>query len=248
MKLTTLALLLLATVASAQVARVVTNGLVGYYPFELTPSARVGTNNATLTDSPGYTGGTLGNALLLNGTSQFASLANPTAFGLSVGSVTAWVRSTNDTAGAIFTVTEGTTVNNYWVLYLGDGATTFVTNELVWVGRAVGGSITYGLGVVTTNRKLMFDGRFHHLAVTCDGAAVRIFIDGISRPITVGTGSNTGSFSNVSGIDSAYSGALRINSTNSRFFNGAIDELKIYNRALSPQEIAALANTRKPSP
>ena len=69
-----------------------------------------------------------------------------------------------------------------------------------------------------------------HVATTCDGTTLRLFVDGarglepwpLSGPIT------------VSG------GALRIggNAVWAEWFDGTIDEVRVYNRALSPEQIA----------
>jgi hypothetical protein len=67
-----------------------------------------------------------------------------------------------------------------------------------------------------------------HLAVTYDGAAVRLYVDGTevdSQPLT---GTITGT-----------SRPLRIggNSVWGEYFNGLIDEVRVYDRALSPAEL-----------
>jgi hypothetical protein len=69
-----------------------------------------------------------------------------------------------------------------------------------------------------------------HLAMTYDGAAVRLFVNGTQ----VRSAERTGSMANSAG-------ALRIggNAVSSQFFNGRIDEVRIYNRALTASEIQA---------
>jgi hypothetical protein len=67
-----------------------------------------------------------------------------------------------------------------------------------------------------------------HLAATHDGATVRLYVNGVQ------VGSRA-----VSGALLTSTGALRIggNALWGEFFQGRIDELRIYNRALSPAEI-----------
>jgi len=74
-----------------------------------------------------------------------------------------------------------------------------------------------------------------HLATTYDGAALRLFVNGIqvaSAPF--------------SGAIVTTTGALRFGGNNvwGEFFRGYIDEIRIYNRALAPGEIQADMNTR----
>jgi hypothetical protein len=75
-----------------------------------------------------------------------------------------------------------------------------------------------------------------HLAITWDGAIVRLFMDGVARlerartiafdggDIVIGGDENDGE------LDAAY------------FFDGALDDLRIYDRALDSAEIAVLAS------
>ena len=68
------------------------------------------------------------------------------------------------------------------------------------------------------------------MAVSYDGTALRLFVNGVevdSRPL--------------SGSMLTSTGVLRIggNSVWSEFFAGRIDEIRIYNRALTPAEIAS---------
>ena len=69
-----------------------------------------------------------------------------------------------------------------------------------------------------------------HVAVTYDGASLRLYVNGAQVSSRAATGSLVAS-----------TGALRIggNSVWGEYFRGRIDELRIYNRSLSASEIAA---------
>jgi hypothetical protein len=73
-----------------------------------------------------------------------------------------------------------------------------------------------------------------HLAVTFDGASLRLYVDGTLANTTA-----------VSGAMSGSDGPLRIggNAVWDEWFDGLIDELRIYNRALSATEIETDMNT-----
>jgi hypothetical protein len=76
-----------------------------------------------------------------------------------------------------------------------------------------------------------------HLAATHNGSTLRLYVNGTQ----VGTRS-------VSGALLTSSGALRIggNSIWGEFFQGRIDEIRVYNRALTANEIQADMNAPVP--
>ena len=67
-----------------------------------------------------------------------------------------------------------------------------------------------------------------HVAATYDGAALRLYVDGAPAGSTAVTGSMA-----------VTSGVLRIGGNNlwNEWFSGLIDEVRIYDRALSQAEI-----------
>src|SRR5262249_36833522 len=73
-----------------------------------------------------------------------------------------------------------------------------------------------------------------HLAWTFDGTTMRMFVDGVQ-----------GSTQALSGAAAGSTGALRIggNAVWGEYFKGQIDEVRIYNRALTATEIQTDMNT-----
>jgi hypothetical protein len=83
------------------------------------------------------------------------------------------------------------------------------------------------------NFRPVFDGLPHHFAVTCDGQEAILYVDGVPGPPVVATNwvaNNTADI--IVGHDSDSGG---------RYFNGQLDDLAVYTRALSADEIQALA-------
>jgi len=78
------------------------------------------------------------------------------------------------------------------------------------------------------------DGKWHFMSATYDGTTMRIYVDGVQ----------TGSGTSFSGNLPTQSGNVRVGadyqSTPGNFFTGSLDEVRIYNRALSASEIQAL--------
>ncbi len=88
----------------------------------------------------------------------------------------------------------------------------------------------------------IWDGSWHHIAGTYDGSLVRLFVDGSE----IGT-ANTGPLAIAYGT-TVFNGDLSIGSYSNLFspladWRGDIDEVQIYDRALSSDEIAILAGT-----
>jgi len=77
------------------------------------------------------------------------------------------------------------------------------------------------------------NGQWHHFALTRSGSTFTLYIDGAS----VGTASYSSAI-DLSGGNNNYIGASTGQVTTSRFFwNGLVDEVEIFNRALSQREI-----------
>ncbi|MEM6506059.1 MAG: LamG-like jellyroll fold domain-containing protein [Planctomycetota bacterium] len=109
--------------------------------------------------------------------------------------------------------------------------------------RHFGGNITYGTG-------FDFDGTdagWHHVAVRVNSGAstfadVDVFLDGVELTVSATGGGGTGVTINTA--NSAF--GIASTSIDTGFavqngFNGSLDELRIYDNALTDQEIAALA-------
>lgn len=77
------------------------------------------------------------------------------------------------------------------------------------------------------------DGKWHHLVGIKNGSNISVYIDSS----LIGTKSLNGE--KITGIYDLYIGAL---AGSSEFFNGSIDELRIYNRALTAAEVTELYN------
>ena len=85
----------------------------------------------------------------------------------------------------------------------------------------------------------VWDGNWHLVAGTYDGASVRLYVDGVQ----VGTGTPAATSINYTGLDhtnfdiGAYRGTCTLG------FTGAIDEVRVFNRALAASEIQILYQT-----
>lgn len=203
-------------------------GLVAYWPFN--DPASLGNDAAggsILTASGGAAhtpAGKNGGGLALNGTSQFLSGAvNNLPVGNSTYTQAAWFKPTVLGArGIVGWGNYGATrqVNALRLFDTGNGFRHY------WWGADLDAT---GL---TTN---LLNGSWHHVATTFDGTTRRIYLNGVQVA------------QDAPGANGATAANFRIGSTNNgEFFNGALDDVAIYNNALSATEVQSLASGGSP--
>lgn len=193
-----------------------------------------------------YVAGRSNTALSFNGTSQYAFSADAQSGGVTGSGLDMGARDWT-IAGWINTTTSGMVVTKMGFV---GGA-----NPDGW-GMSVSGNGTVGAvlhksGVGTVNifsgdGRPVNDGQWHHIAVVFNRAANMIrYVDGAPS----GTQNSLASFSGQS-LDNAKQLRLgaRDQSGDEIFFNGLIDDARVYARALSGEEVAALAGVEPPKP
>ncbi len=200
-------------------------GLVASYSFEegtgtTTNDASGNNNRGTLSNATWTTSGKYGNALAFNGTNSVVNIPDAASLRLTTAmTLEAWVYPT--AAGNQWrTVVMKEVANELsYALYANEDVD--VPAAYVRIGstsRRVGGASALPLNTWT------------HLAATYASGALRIYVNGT----LVSTQSVTGSIASATR-------PLRIggNTVWGEYFAGRIDEVKVYNRALSAAEIAA---------
>ena len=215
-----LAICLGSTVAHAQAS-----GLVASYSFEegtgtIANDASGNNNKGTLSNATWTTSGKYGKALSFNGTSSVVNIPDAASLRLtSAMTVEAWVYPT--AAGSVWrtVVMKEVTGELAYALYANEDVN--VPAAYVRIGstsQRVGGTSTLPLNTWT------------HLAATYSSGSLRIYTNGV----LVSTQALTGSIASSTR-------PLRIggNTIWGEYFAGSIDEVKVYNRALSVTEIAA---------
>ena len=221
--------------ASANVS-VSVNAADGSYRFPfnqrsgLTTLAADGTHTATLnnfSNNPAqWVPGRLNNdrALQFNGSNNYVSVDNFTGIlGAADRTCAAWVQTTgNATIYPIISWGPNTT-GNKWQLNMNSAGHLRV-------------EISSGSVVGTT---LINDGSWHHVVCTFtnngapNASNILLYVDGALEALTAVV---------PLALNTTASGNVKIGSDNqSRFWNGALADVRIYNRALGSNEIAALA-------
>lgn len=149
---------------------------------------------------------------------------------LSQITIDAWVNTTGGGDQPI--ITKHSSTNPSWVLrtFFGDN-----TGRVSFgVETNLGTTVTFNELVSTTS---ITDGQFHHVAGTYDGSTVKLYVDGVleaSAPLS-GTIKNSIYRVVIGNFDFLGLGILLNNA-----FNGLIDEVEVYDRALTASEIQAI--------
>ncbi len=84
---------------------------------------------------------------------------------------------------------------------------------------------------------------WHHVVFTDDTSGHKLYIDGVLQTLTYTTGSASTDFffDNITGT----AGEQQIGTMNNENFSGTLDEIRLYNRALSATEVASLYDLGK---
>ena len=223
MKRLLLPLLLLTALASAGLK---SRGLVGYWPLENTALDASGSGNNGTGTNTSYVNGKLGVCDTFTG----AAFVN---FGTSLSSLTtitvcAWVKLTALGKSQVV-VTAGYSYDQHvpWAMKTPDDD----ASGIVQFGCYKSGECR----VVSVSK--LTAGVWTHLAGTYDGTTWKIYFNGRLDNSAVNTGP-------VANAERCGIGALSVNGSYwTQFWNGCIDEVHIWNRALSAADILRLYNT-----
>ncbi|MDE0315305.1 MAG: LamG domain-containing protein [Candidatus Poribacteria bacterium] len=228
----------------------ITDGLVSYWTFDRKDIRNNeikdvwGNNDGKSDGNPKIISGHIGEALQFDGTDDYVNLTNLGDFGSQLGSSTfeAWiiVDQKNDPM-TLFKIQDGCILWGFIINNVMKG-----TNDNLQhiISHKVGnGCHSYSMGL----KPIKFsDGKWHHFVITIDiviGDAPakekklqsRFYRDGklfssLALPLR-----QPGTF--VPFVKSFYLGSEGKHGNQTRFFKGAIDEVRIYNRTLTETEV-----------
>lgn len=233
-----LALILLPQFAYADI----TTGLVGWWKFDEGSGTNAadsgsGGNAGTLTNSPTWVSGKIGNsAISFDGVNDYVDIGNPSALQI-IGqiSLSAWVNvdvfgdGSNGCAGFCSAIIEKgfSGGKEAYVLRI-QYPTARLTHELAVLSYDGTDNGTYWAKTGWNT------GVWHHVVGVYNGTNWILYFDGEN---VAQTSDGTGAIS--SGV-AVTIGAAIINGSPVRYFDGSIDDVRIYNRALSSTDVAEL--------
>jgi len=170
-----------------------------------------------------------GDSLSFDGTDDYVTVADSTSLDVTAITIALWIKA-GSVSSTQYLVAKWlpTGDNRAYSLFLNGSTVVFETS--------FDGSTYNTLNSSTS----LIASTWYHIAVTFSGTAKVIFINGSSSGNTSVTGTLRNSNANLT-IATVNDGTL------ADFYEGIIDEVSIYNRALTADEVKALSQRRKDS-
>ena len=187
----------------------------------------IGTSHGTAQNGAGYVAGKVGQAFSFNGAHQYVSVPDSTFWNLGISfSIEFWARFTSfspSSAYAFIAHDDGGGTKNKWIFWLNGGNLQLHLNS-VSNGSQVIGTIPFSPTINT----------WYHIALTKNGSTYTIYVNGnvLSEATSIQAipATSTGPPLTLGQAEGGYN------------LNGSLDEVSIYNRALSDSEIQAIYN------
>jgi hypothetical protein len=178
-------------------------------------------NTGTLTNGPAWVSGKFGKALSFDGVDDYIDIGNSSSLNFGTGnfSVEVWVKVLNGTTGSdIITKWSEEPENGYWL--------TIQDNKLYFGIDVSGDAPEVFTDPINLNQ-------WYYVVGIRKGGNISIYLNGILASEDIGNAGDTSTIANLT------IGKPKMMFT---YFNGSIDEVRIYNRSLSDAEISDLYN------
>ncbi len=208
------------------------SGLVVWFPLEAmpqnTPDVVAGISGTCAgTSCPTVTTGKRGNAFLFDGDNDCIEVPDMGQFGQAQLTIALWMRQDAvDACSPIAKPVDLSDTANTWQLETTTtGQISFTSSH----GQNTNARVTTPASTITV-------GQWHHVAATYNGTTKRVYVDGVQ----VASGNTGGSLTYSN--DSVWIGCDDNNGSPGMRFNGALDEVQLFSRALSLLEIQILAS------
>jgi hypothetical protein len=238
-----LVLALLGCFLSTPAKADIVTGLVGLWDFNTNvspqPDSSGFNNNATPSGAVFFNDPTRGGVMSFDGNDDFLQAADSASLSIT-GDLTlsSWVNVVNFTAGTGYRGIIGKTVNNFpgpydfYLVSAAEGGVAGRPRLYLGNGSAVGLANVDGLAAPST-------GAWHLLTVTRSGNTVTHYLDGVFNGSGV-----------IAPTVADGNGTLRIGNRADLFVDmlGSLDDVRIYNRALSSADVTELFLTTVPEP
>ncbi len=211
------------------------NGLVGHWTFD-GPKMAWGSTTAEVLDSSGNRNngdgsgvtpssvaiGKIGQAVTFDGVDDYVSAADSTSFDT--------IQTNNIVSTALWVKTSQAGADDWFIAqYDGSGSS---EDYVFGINTATLGTFLRDIGGWTSSGVNISDGKWHHVTSVFNGSNIKQYVDGVERSstnVTVSMGSSAASWQ--IGFDPELAGSGMV---------GQIDDMRIYNRALSAAEVKRL--------
>jgi len=222
------------------------NGLVAYYPFDGDATDASGNGYNLTPYGPVLTTDRFGNpdsAYLFDGVDDYMrGLMQETD--LSLFTISYWFATDSTAAETVIKLNnDSLSVGNTFIR--SDIGVYDIGQVRAWIQKDTGGTVDQQSKYVLSD---LADNKWHHVVITRQGTTasdINIYIDGVlARSTTYLKDSITGSLPEsiiLIGVNNSppYDGST---TSFNRYFNGKLDDIRIYNKVLSAMEIQALYN------
>lgn len=206
-------------------------GLVAWWPGDGHYFDLVGGHNGTPSGAVGFSPGRVGQALNLAGSEDYVKVAFGGMQGWSEATLQAWIKPSQIVLGCVYA--EYRTVGEYGRFWMGTDS----LGRVYVAGRDTASGDTGQVKGITSVGTVPIDAWTHVVGVWKAGEGVRIYLNGEldNQWLSPALGPFTSTASVT--VDIGTGSELHPAAEN---FQGAIDEVALFNRALSVSEIAAL--------
>jgi hypothetical protein len=231
--ITLFSVMLLLSFAGGATAQ--SSGPIAWWPGDGNANDVVGPNHGTLHNGAGFVAGQVGQAFSFDGVNDFVSFGNSIGnFGTSDFTVEFWIRTSAVREEVVIGKRSSCSVSSMW-----DSG-----------GHAPEGPNAAQLTMAVSERPGLInhirifgdewaDGTFHHFAYTRQGTTLQGYRDGVKEAETIT--SAVANMSNSAELRASFSPCIGIDAR--KHLTGELDEIKLYDRALSAAEIAEAATT-----
>ena len=224
-----------APVRSVEATTCVTppSGLVGWWPGDGGATDIAGGNDGALLGGTFFTTSKVGEGFTFDSDDDRVSFGHDANYNVQSEGFTVhfWLKGIKDQPGALFDVVDkshGWVDSTGWT-FQGDSGSGLLSFA---IGRGPSGLTNFAVATPAVD---VLDGSFHHFAGTWDGSTMRAYVDGAFEATAV----LSTPVNNSRSLILAYSWG---GWSPQRFFRGSVDELAIFNRALSATEIQSISN------
>ncbi len=204
-------------------AKIDTKSLVGAWLFDegggnIARDSSGKGNNGTLKNDPSWITGKFGKALEFDGKDDFVEIPDHDTLDVAIITLTTWVKGKANQLidGNVIIYKLSSYIHQYWSSTINPG---------VFVGKNWCGSGWLPKGVI-------WDGEWHHIALTYDGSIQKFYVDGVFA------GENSVCKGNIDITDNS----IKIGTGNVGFYTGSIDEVAIFNVVLEGDDLKNLVD------
>ena len=178
-------------------------------------------NDGTLTTmdpATDWINGKFNNGLSFDGSNDYVDLGDSSILQPDTLTVSLWFKTSADTATTQRLIRKR--LHGYFIHL----------NSSEQIGGSVSEDSTHAASVGTTES--YNDGIWHHVAMTYENGILELFVDGVSKGTDDAEGSGGGLYTEAGGIALGRDGNY-----SAYYFNGQMDEVKIYNYVLTSNQI-----------